>query len=396
MRASRRLVIALLVAALALAVRVALLHGFPHEQMRGDAGQNKLVATNLLAGHGFSHSARAPFERDGVRSPLYPLFLAAVGPTWEAAIFTFQCAMDLMTMWLIFNIGAPRIGPSRAAAAAAIYGLSPFPASFCSQDLAVSLTVMLFTAWLAMIVGHVRWWMSGIVGGLCGLTWAPLMPLMVGVYLWWARTRFREAIFSLAIVFVTMMPWAVRNWMAAGVPTPAPLVGYGAGLWQSIELDTASPIALPFNAGPASDAYATYLRQWSGDDVPLHEAIASEEALRQYALEAVMARPAAYASIALRQTADMWFSPDGALQNLMPDVVTLDRWFAWNNALHWVQRFVLLLALIGFLRNVRRPFVFKCTALFVGLTLIVGPIHAEGRYILPVYPEVCLLAAMCV
>jgi hypothetical protein len=73
-----------------------------------DAAGFDRLAQNLLAGHGFTMSAAAPFCPESVRTPAYPIFLAAVYGMFGHnlhLVFLTQGMLDLVAAAVVFRLG---------------------------------------------------------------------------------------------------------------------------------------------------------------------------------------------------------------------------------------------------------------------------------------------------
>jgi 4-amino-4-deoxy-L-arabinose transferase-like glycosyltransferase len=115
---------------LAILPRLLLLASLPHDALLEsvDARGYDLLARNLLAGHGFSLQDAPPYQPDGLRTPLDPLFVAAVyalaGPQ-PAAVAVVQALLDSLTTLLVAAIAARSLGRRAGIAAALLYALTP-------------------------------------------------------------------------------------------------------------------------------------------------------------------------------------------------------------------------------------------------------------------------------
>ncbi len=192
-RAGRRPILAILL--LALALRAGYVLASPPEIVfdNVDAKGYLILATNLLQRGAFSLDTVPPFVPDGVRTPLYPAFLAgllALGGDPARVIPLAQCLLDTATTALVFAMAARVAGRRRGWLAALFYGANPISLMFVGQALTevllaflVALTFALFalgvtrqgrrrTAFLAL---------AGLSSGLCILCKpnALLMPVLL-------------------------------------------------------------------------------------------------------------------------------------------------------------------------------------------------------------------------
>lgn len=108
---------------LALALRLWTFHALPfdvHHPNNVDAHGYHILATNLLTGRGLSIRTEPPYRPDGLRTPLYPVTIAAsyaaFGPRAEPLLLG-QAALDSLTTLLVALL-AWRLAGTRAGLAA--------------------------------------------------------------------------------------------------------------------------------------------------------------------------------------------------------------------------------------------------------------------------------------
>jgi 4-amino-4-deoxy-L-arabinose transferase-like glycosyltransferase len=208
-----------------------------------DEQQYLELATSLAEGHGFAWKSG---ELTSLRPPLYPAIVAAVWTVTDSrslqTIRLLQIVMELITAWLVYDIGRRVFSRGAGRAAALLTWLYP---SFIYYAF-TALTEVLFTfllvvfVWLTIRLAAERRWslavMTGIALGLSALTrsvlWPlPLLlcPLLAGIL--WADPRApspRHSTitvvaglpFLLLVGYVAVIgPWAVRNTKLQRVPT---------------------------------------------------------------------------------------------------------------------------------------------------------------------------------
>jgi len=147
----------------------------------GDVQQYVALASNVLAGDGFSY-AHAP---TAFRPPLYPLLLAALmwlSPDhWPAMLRAVQFVVSLATAWISFRLAARWFGPAGGRIALVAALLLPTQLYFTGKILTectASLLGILFLAYLddALQFDKPRSWMLlGSIAGAAALE--PLTPL---------------------------------------------------------------------------------------------------------------------------------------------------------------------------------------------------------------------------
>jgi 4-amino-4-deoxy-L-arabinose transferase-like glycosyltransferase len=255
---------------LAMIPRLLFLASIPHEAVLEsvDAKGYDLLARNLLAGHGFSRQTEAPYLPDGLRTPLYPLFLAAVSAMshWvdaniDAAIlvsFT-QILLDSLSAVIVVTLGAALLGRRAGIMAGLLYVLAPTQWRYCAALLPEIVLAFLIAlaAWLLVNLlsdeeihsadkpSRSRAWFwatgCGMVAGLIALC----KPNVSGIGAILAVTvlvasrmqpgkamrlgtvrkpnpRPRARIVHASLILVTaacvMSPWIARNWIEFGRP----------------------------------------------------------------------------------------------------------------------------------------------------------------------------------
>jgi 4-amino-4-deoxy-L-arabinose transferase-like glycosyltransferase len=228
---SRRLYWLLFFTALALRLGFLALRwdALPHWNI--DALGYHQLAVNLVTLGRFSLNTEPPFLPDSIRTPGYPLFLAAVyalGGSPRTALLI-QATLDALTTLLVADM-TRRLTASRAAAllAGLLYAFLPLAWRYAAELYVEGfLTFWLALAfWLALRVsrdevGHplVGGLVLGLVAGISVLVKPNVLPLPLllgGVLV--ARKRFRPAAVFAAVVLVVLAPWVIRNVQVFGRP----------------------------------------------------------------------------------------------------------------------------------------------------------------------------------
>jgi 4-amino-4-deoxy-L-arabinose transferase-like glycosyltransferase len=223
--------IALALAGVALALRLALVLGDLHVQLNLDALDFNRHAASIAQGDGYPEAILVT-DRDtptAIRPPLYPYLLGAVyklAPGTVTPARMLGALLGALTVLLVFLIVDRVWGRREAIAAGAIaVAFPPFLAlvtSLNTESLFVPLELATVLALLACIRsrGHVGWAMAA--GALCGLAAITrgngfvLVPaLVMGLYAATGRGQTRRwlvlvAAALLALVLV-LTPWTVRN-----------------------------------------------------------------------------------------------------------------------------------------------------------------------------------------
>lgn len=211
--------------------------GARHAQLSEDRDAYRAIAVGLANGEGYLHpGTRAP---TAYRPPAYPLVLAALFAIGlgNVAIASLHLLLGLATVYLTWLLGR-RLGLGRfSLIAAGLVAVDPLLVRYTSLVMTETLATFLVTLflWLAVpIRGEIenspairptggRWFLAGIVFGLCALcrptVWA-FAGLMAGYWLLGCLRR-RAVRIPLPLVLgvaLVVSPWVVRNLSVFGKP----------------------------------------------------------------------------------------------------------------------------------------------------------------------------------
>lgn len=218
---------------LSLLVRAGWLVLFPADPLEPvDAKGYHLLARNLLAGQGFSLKWSAPFCPDTIRTPLYPLFLAA---TYRLLGFEPVCAvlvqllLETLTTALAFRLGRELGGARVGWVAALCYALNGSTQRYTGSLYAETLLlpVVAVALWVSLLAfkratpGRVI--LAAFCWGLAVLTKPNVQFLALAVGLLGALyplfvprpARFTFYASRAGLYFITLLavlaPWLLRN-----------------------------------------------------------------------------------------------------------------------------------------------------------------------------------------
>ncbi|HEY89872.1 MAG TPA: glycosyltransferase family 39 protein [Thermoflexia bacterium] len=218
---------------LSLLVRAGWLTLFPADPLEPvDAKGYHLLACNLLAGQGFSLQQSAPFCLDTIRTPLYPLFLAAIYRLWgfePAGAVLVQPLLETLTTALVLRLGRELGGARVGWVAALCYALNGSTQRYTSSLYAETLLLPLVVGalWVSLLAfkratpGRVM--LAALCWGLAVLTKPNVQFLTLSVGLWGALyplcvprpERFTFYASRAGLYFVTLLavlaPWLFRN-----------------------------------------------------------------------------------------------------------------------------------------------------------------------------------------
>ncbi len=196
-----------------------------------DAEGFHLLAVNLLAGRGFAIGWEPPFCPTAVRTPLYPLFIAALyllfGPL-PRVVPWFQWMLAILTTALVMRLGDATGGAAVAQVAGLLYACNGTTPRYTGYLLAEPLLLPLMTATLwgtVRVIRHPSARSAILTGGGWGavLLTKPnvqYLPLFVGLLLSLAARRRRNGR-AIPLLFVgaltaTLAPWMARNRQLTG------------------------------------------------------------------------------------------------------------------------------------------------------------------------------------
>ena len=192
------------------------------------------IGRNLLEGHGFSRALRPPFTPDPLRTPLYPLFIAAIlglFPTfWAMALF--QILVGSIIPVLGMSI-ARRILPSTRGTTLVgiLLAVEPLSVLYSFVFYTETLFILLFFLFLLSFFdylergGHWRIAGAALLLGLATLVkptvqYVPICAALLLAWRGWREHSQRVAVHVvvLLVVFVaTISPWLYRNYRTFGV-----------------------------------------------------------------------------------------------------------------------------------------------------------------------------------
>jgi 4-amino-4-deoxy-L-arabinose transferase-like glycosyltransferase len=202
-----------------------------------DAQGYHALAVNLVAGRGFSLNTEAPFVPDGIRTPLYPVFVAAVyaasGPIARHVTLV-QGALDAATALIVLAVARRLLGRGWAPwAAGGLYALNPAAWRFSNVllteiVLAAALAWMLW-AWVRYASSRRSGWLvaAAVLAAVAALIKpnVVLVPALVAAAtlllpaqrtgtVW--RQRVGLALVVLGVAGALLLPWLVRNRIVFG------------------------------------------------------------------------------------------------------------------------------------------------------------------------------------
>jgi len=235
MNARRRLALAAILG-LALGLRLAYVSYLAGETVFAsvDARGYQILATNLLQRGAFSLQTDPPYLPDGIRTPLYPTFLALIlsaGRDAGHAVPLAQALLDTATVALVYGLVSRLTVPRRGLLAALLYALNPISLLFIGEGLTeILLAFLLALTFYIFVIGleadrkrYALLAASGLLSAACilckpNVVALPLI-LALGLVVHARRPSWqmaREAGLLLGAALLGLSPWLVRNRLASG------------------------------------------------------------------------------------------------------------------------------------------------------------------------------------
>jgi len=216
------------------------------------------IAWALVSGFGYS----APWPHTTVAAtaqqpPLYPLLLAAIfkfaGPYTYSSLWIavgLNAFSSALTAVLIMRIGKRDFGAATGLLAAWVWACWQYEAvvSIRLWESSLSALLLMLVLWLLPELSDSlrasRWLFFGALAGIAGLINTTLLGLFPFFWLWlWAsyhrrgRSCYTVLIASIAVCFLILVPWTIRNYAAFNRVVPI-RDNFGLELWVGLELRT--------------------------------------------------------------------------------------------------------------------------------------------------------------
>lgn len=395
--ARARLMWGLLVAVLALAMRLAAIGhwGQPVMSETVDQAEYVVLGQNIRQHGTFSYGqphswgtrtkldAEGPFEPATARAPGYPFFISLFWSGKTPPLLEVQLAQAVLgtgVALLAYAIALHAFGLPCAILAGLASALGPLSVYVTSLLLSETLFAFLLT-------GSVWLWsrrqgvLAGCLLGAATLTRAVVLPL-IGVVLLAGLLLKGDRRRNLAMAFVAIAVvacWTGRNYVATGSFVPVATYGFGANL-------LVGTIDVPYGSG---NTFVTYMRdpdfkRLSESGLPVPEI---EREMRRVALERVVAAPLDWLLVRLKQNLRYWLATGNHL-SLHP-VVKYS--FVAGSVLYWL---LVASGMILALRRWRELYLLALFPIIVSATHFIG--SAEERYSLGIVPMATVFAAYAV
>ena len=402
------IIVALLALSVHTIVFLAVLHannGSVLDTVRADDGYFE-IATNVLAGNGFSMATTSPYVPNALRTPGYIYFLAGLlGTVGIAGAAIVQLLLSTLIPVLGLHI-ARRITNSLriGIAAGIILALDPTLALLSFQFYTDTLFLVFFFAWTLLIFRYLErrdWTLlvtSAVLLGLAILVrpTAQFIPLLLAAFIVWRfgtedwKHGAAQGIAYLAIIAVILTPWMARNYSefgAAGLSSQGPYVLYTNFAPAVLSVARGSEFALEFTT------FSTYEERTSNVITPKN----GDEYIAK-ALDVILMYPIATAFVASKSLFT-FFTNDGVYTLLVMTGYEPGNflWLLIPARLVWIA--ITIAAFVGafvYLLTQRSQLAILIILLvaYFALTSAIAAFGTNPRYRLPVDPIILALAAV--
>lgn len=399
----------LLVLAICLILRVAIVLASGERTLAGDELPNSALARNVLAGFGYEMGGHPT----GLRDPLYPMLLAGTYAAFgekTVPIGLLQALIDTASCYMLFLL-ASRYAPWRktglvAAAMFAVYPLSVMQVDkLLTETLAAFLAISLVYCLAGALARKPTAWI--LPGAICGLGILNkgsllLMPLGIAAVVILGRKRIgqwpvKASLFAL-VAYAVVAPWTIRNYIALGGFAPTNTYGWssiwaGTGIADGKVLNWfADPVLIqgtPEAEAGAGTHWVAVTRQTyekirlQRDPTTGMSEVAREARLRELAVRQIVEHPGTFAFLGLKKFARLWF-------NLWYDKAPSKS----SLLIGATDLLLLLLAVFGYRRWRSYPEIKRLMLTYAVVTTLVSVVSLSVvRQSVPAWPLVLLFAA---
>jgi 4-amino-4-deoxy-L-arabinose transferase-like glycosyltransferase len=396
-----------------------------------DAVTYDMPAYNLLAGYGYSGSLVAPHEPSALRTPTYPLTLAAVytmfGRSSLAAVAA-NVLFDFIAAVFLFGVARRKLPAWWAIAfLGAVVVLAPW-SCFLGRRLTEPLATMLVSASLYLLMlpaSSKRWLGLGVCLGMLVMC-RPVFALLPVVLAFWAlsdhavglRKDLARPVAAMIVgVLLCWGPWTVRNAVVFDRFIPLAVAGTGLSLWASTWHDGGRYWQV--KEGPDGEITRTLPDQAFASDaerkrvVPAFDhyielffsgggglAIAEpDRKLREVALDKIRERPVDWMALRARRTVHLLaqrYFITGEILDTRSSVERARRGLQVRRFFGQIAWVIAILSGLGILLSVLKPSWRPVSIVFLYTWLIHFPTHALPRYLAPGYGAAMLLAIFAI
>ena len=183
--------------------------------LQNDSPSYLKVADNLYQGNGYSNCPTAPYYKDVLRTPTYPMLIAGTKIFMEdiRVIFFLQLLLDLFTLIIIYRIGTRLFTRKAGLMGGLLYAISIINVVMCAEVLAETSFVFLTVLSLYLVSEKQKYLLGGLALGLAVLC-KPIGLYLVVLYALYILIT-NKGFKAMCLVFFPFMilvgGWMLRN-----------------------------------------------------------------------------------------------------------------------------------------------------------------------------------------
>lgn len=365
----------------------------------GDSYDYLNLAKNLATHHLYGFGEAAARFPSAFRPPLYSfvisLFWGTGNPEWITLLF--QAFLGAITVLLVYFLAKRHFGEKIAIISAIFLAIEPFTIHFTAGIMSETLFTFLLVSGL-FAFDHKKYALSGLVFGLASLTRPVILPFLLLLLLlsvFKAYSHYRKPVLTvLAITLATISIWTIRNAVVFKEFIPISTTGYGYNL-------LCGTLDVPMLSDEGWDIVAAdpaIKERMQNIKDGMSESKAERELFKK-ALDRIISNPKEWLRVRAKQYTRLFIDSAPYLlgrNNIrIEDAVRDGNWFFILYKVLLTSRIFLFvgLSLIALLLLRRRLVELSHIVLFpVFLMLIHIPLWTENRYLLPMFPIICILA----
>ena len=367
--------------------------------LQSDAQVYHLLASNMVAGRGYTDAREAPFKATRIRTPGYPSFIALIYlifGTDHRALLIAQSVLGALSAYFVFLLGARLFDTRAGLLGAAMVALYPALIYYDTRVLreGFAASVLTLTVLLAVTrTGTRRPVPLLIIGGLLTLLslskpefillYAPVVFLLVRP-LRNLKAVVKPALLVALPIIVVWTGWTARNYTTFGSLSPV-TVGLGSTIWFGSRWadiggeDRTQKDYLHLNV--TTRDMIRDLRS-DGDESKI------EKTFMQLLLQDLSQKPGWFASMVIKKAYLFWKDANGTKKTLPaihPAAATI------VNTYYYL---LLVLAITGLALSFKsREWVLPVASVIGTFMLTYALLHVRNRYRVPVLPLTLLLSA---
>jgi len=346
----------------------------------------RVIAENVLDGHGFSMKIEDKYVPKIVHPPGYSLFLATIFALFGKSDFpvrAIQILIDSLSVILIFLIVERIFGGFTALIAALIAGLYPF--SVIMSFMLLPATVALFISILAAYFYSKKelkgsdYLISGLLLGIAALFRSQLIVIPFFISLGFILSKgikrgIKPLMYILISAFLVISPWTVRNWRHFHKFVPL-TIGLGWSMWVGIGED------FPASGAPAKDEELARSEDYESCTYPFP--VERDAARIKKSVNFIKTHPFQYVAVMIKRLFRLLVGFYVPVKPIFKFFISLAKFL------------LIFLGFLGMIFSLKRKEVLPLIIFPWGMALCLIPMHVEGRYFLPsIFPFFIFAADM--